>query len=106
MSAAADFTIQTAVMGFYLCLCEPGELGPVWRNKGKGARVGIVSSFGSAGWFTAMPKQNAAYARAVGQAELIFNFLTAILKLCERIRRIELLDTVLIIAGILLLLVG
>ena len=30
-------------------------------------------------WFTAMTMQNVAYVRAVGQAELIFTFLTAIL---------------------------
>ena len=103
VSATANYAIQTAVMGLYHCLYEPGELGRVLRNKGKGARVGYVSMFSSAGWFTAIPKQNTAYARAVGQVELIFNFFTAILILCERIHLIELLYMVLIIAGILLI---
>jgi drug/metabolite transporter (DMT)-like permease len=60
---------------------------------------------GSAGWFTAMTLQNVAYVRAVGQVELIFTFLTAILIFRESIRWTELLGTALIIAGILFLLV-
>jgi uncharacterized membrane protein len=51
-----------------------------------------------------MTMQNVAYVRAVGQVELIFTFLTAILVFRERIRRTELLGTALIIAGILFLL--
>jgi len=97
-------TLQTIVMTVYLKIFEAGELTNVWRNRGKGMLVGIASMLGSAGWFTAMTLQNDAYVRAVGQVELIFTFLTAILIFRERIRWTELLGTTLIIAGILFLL--
>ena len=97
-------TIQTVMMTVYLKIFEAGELTKVWQNRGKGALVGIASMLGSVGWFTAMTMQNVAYVRAVGQVELIFTFLTAILVFRERIRRTELLGTALIIAGILFLL--
>ncbi|MBT4673327.1 MAG: EamA family transporter, partial [Rhodospirillaceae bacterium] len=97
--------IQTVVMTVYLKIFEVGELSRVWQNRGKGTLVGIASMLGSAGWFTAMTLQNVAYVRAVGQVELIFTFLTAILIFRESIRWTELLGTALIIAGILFLLV-
>ncbi|MBT3552906.1 MAG: EamA family transporter [Rhodospirillaceae bacterium] len=98
-------SIQTVVMTVYLKIFEVGELSRVWQNRGKGTLVGIASMLGSAGWFTAMTMQNVAYVRAVGQVELIFTFLTAILIFRESIRWTELLGTALIIAGILFLLV-
>ncbi|MBT3885600.1 MAG: EamA family transporter [Rhodospirillaceae bacterium] len=98
-------SIQTVVMTVYLKIFEVGELSRVWQNRGKGTLVGIASMLGSAGWFTAMTLQNVAYVRAVGQVELIFTFLTAILIFRESIRWTELLGTALIIAGILFLLV-
>jgi drug/metabolite transporter (DMT)-like permease len=97
-------SIQTVVMTVYLKIFEVGELSRVWQNRGKGTLVGIASMLGSAGWFTAMTMQNVAYVRAVGQVELIFTFLTAILIFRESIRWTELLGTALIIAGILFLL--
>lgn len=108
LAAAATLVValslQTIVMTVYLKIFEVGELSRVWRNRGKGMLVGIASMLGSAGWFTAMTLQNVAYVRAVGQVELIFTFLTAILIFRERIRWTELLGTALIIAGILFLL--
>ena len=59
---------------------------------------------GSVGWFTAMTIQNAAYVRAVGQVELIFSFLTSILIFKEKLTIYEILGTVLIVGGILILL--
>ena len=99
-------TIQTVVMTAYLRAFEAGELSRVWRNRGKGMLVGIASMLGSVGWFTAMTLQNVAYVRTVGQVELIFTFLTAILVFRKRIRWTELLGTALIIAGILFLLLS
>ena len=59
---------------------------------------------GSVGWFTAMTLQNAAIVRAVGQVELIFTFLTSVLIFKEKINRYEVLGTLLIVGGILVLL--
>ena len=43
----------------------------------------------SAGWFTAMTIQNAAYVRALGQIELVFTFAASIFLFHERPNRIE-----------------
>ena len=100
----AALAIQTAVLTAYLYYYEKGELTKVWQNKGKGALVGLASMLGSVGWFTAMTLQNAAYVRAVGQVELIFTFLTSTLIFREKITSYEILGTVLIVGGIMVLL--
>jgi drug/metabolite transporter (DMT)-like permease len=96
--------IQTILLTAYLYFYEKGELKKVWQNKGKASLVGLTSMLGSVGWFTAMTIQNAAYVRAVGQVELIFSFLTSILIFKEKITFYEILGTVLIVGGILILL--
>ena len=101
----AALIIQTVVLTAYLYYCEKGELTKVWQNKGKGALVGLASMLGSVGWFTAMTLQNAAYVRAVGQVELIFTFLTSTLIFREKITSYEILGTVLIVGGIMVLLI-
>jgi len=101
----AALIIQTSVLTAYLYYCEKGELTKVWQNKGKGALVGLASMLGSVGWFTAMTLQNAAYVRAVGQVELIFTFLTSTLIFREKITSYEILGTVLIVGGIMVLLI-
>ena len=100
----AALVIQTVVLTAYLYRYEKGELTKVWQNRGKGALVGLASMLGSVGWFTAMTLQNAAYVRAVGQVELIFTFLTSTLIFKENITFYEILGTVLIVGGILVLL--
>jgi len=97
--------IQTTVMTVYLILKEKGELLKVWRNRGRGAMVGLASMLGSVGWFTAMTLQNAAYVRALGQVELIFTFLTSVLIFREHIAKAEIGGTLLIVGGVLILLV-
>ena len=58
----------------------------------------------SAGWFTAMTIQNAAYVRALGQIELLFTFAASIFLFHERPNRTEVIGIVLVVGGILLLL--
>jgi drug/metabolite transporter (DMT)-like permease len=61
---------------------------------------------GSAGWFTAMTIQNAAYVRALGQIELVFTFAASYFFFRERTSRVELLGIALVIGGILILLLS
>ena len=61
---------------------------------------------GSVGWFTAMTLINATYVRALGQVELIFTFLTSVFFFKEKITSNELVGTVLIVGGLLVLLLG
>jgi drug/metabolite transporter (DMT)-like permease len=95
---------QTLVMAVYMRLREPGQITKViaaWRVAGL---VGLSGMMGSAGWFTAMTIQNAAYVRALGQIELVFTFAASYFFFHEKTNRIELTGIILVIGGILLLL--
>ncbi len=95
---------QAAVMVVYLLLREPGQLTRIagaWRVS---LLVGASGMLASAGWFTAMALQQAAYVRAVGQIELVFTFVVSWVWFRERMRAKHGIGVVLIVAGIVLLL--
>lgn len=95
---------QTMVMAVYMHLRESGQIGAVIREWRVSSLVGLSGMLGSAGWFTAMTLQNAAYVRALGQIELLFTFAAAYLFFRERASRTELIGILFITTGILLLL--
>jgi drug/metabolite transporter (DMT)-like permease len=95
---------QTLVMALYMRLREPGQVSAVFRAWRVAAWAGISGMIASAGWFTAMTIQNAAYVRALGQIELVFTFAAAVFFFHERPNRTEVIGIVLVIGGILLLL--
>jgi drug/metabolite transporter (DMT)-like permease len=95
---------QTLVMALYMRLREPGELSAVFRSWRVSVWAGVTGMIASAGWFTAMTIQNAAYVRALGQIELLFTFAAAVFFFRERPNRTEVAGIGLVIAGILLLL--
>jgi drug/metabolite transporter (DMT)-like permease len=94
---------QTLVMALYMRLREPGQLSAVFRSWRVSLWAGVTGMIASAGWFTAMTIQNAAYVRALGQIELVFTFAAAVLFFHERPNRTEIIGIVLVIAGLLLL---
>lgn len=94
---------QTVVMAVYMRLREPGQITAVLRSWRVSSLVGLAGMLGSAGWFTAMTLQNAAYVRALGQIELLFTFAVSYLAFRERASRSELVGIALVTAGILLL---
>lgn len=96
---------QTLVMAIYMRLREPGQLTAVFRSWRVSAWAGVTGMIASAGWFTAMTIQNAAYVRALGQIELLFTFAASIFLFHERPNGVELAGIVLVVAGILILLV-
>jgi drug/metabolite transporter (DMT)-like permease len=100
---AGVLVFQTAAMALYMRLREPGEIGAVLSSWRVSAWVGVSGVVASAGWFTAMTLQNAAYVRALGQIELVFTFLASALLFRERTTRLELAGIALIVAGILVL---
>jgi drug/metabolite transporter (DMT)-like permease len=95
---------QTLAMGGYLLLRRDGELIRVARAWRPALLVGASGMLASAGWFTAVAIQQAAYVRAVGQVELVFTFIISLAVFRERLRIIDIAGVVLIVAGILLLL--
>ena len=103
---ACVVVLQTAVMATWIRLREPGELSRVFRQWRVASLVGVSGMLGSAGWFTAMTLENAAYVRALGQVELVFTFIASYFFFRERSTALELAGIVLIVAGIVILLLG
>ena len=95
---------QTLVMALYMRAREPGQLSAVFRSWRVSVWAGVTGMIASAGWFTAMTIQNAAYVRALGQIELVFTFAAAVFFFHERPIRTEVIGILLVIGGILLLL--
>lgn len=96
--------MQTIAMAIYMQWKEPGQLWEVikaWRMAGL---AGVFGMAASAGWFTAMTIQNAAYVRALGQIELVFTFAASYFIFKEQTNRTEAVGIGLIIAGIVVLL--
>jgi len=94
--------LQIALMMAYLVWREPGELRRVAAAWKPGLIVGMASAAGSAGWFTAMALQVAAYVRMLGMTEMIFTFLMSYLVFRERPARTEIAGVIVLLAGILL----
>ena len=101
---AAVTIFQTALMAVYMRIREPGQITAVLRSWRVSSLVGLVGMLASAGWFTAVTIQNAAYVRALGQVELIFTFAASYLVFGERSTRLELLGIALVTIGIVVLL--
>ena len=99
-------TIQTVVMGTWLLIREPGEIGRVvstWRSS---SVVGLTSVLGSAGWALGFALQNPALVRAVGQVELVFTFLASRYMLHERPSLGEFSGAILVVGGVVMVLLG
>ncbi len=103
---AAVTMLQTALMACYMRWKEPGQMTEVFRVWRVASLTGLSGMLASAGWFTAMTLQNAAYVRALGQIELIFTFIASYLIFGERSNRAEIGGILLVTAGILVLLLG
>jgi len=103
---AAVTTFQTIVMAVYMRFREPGQITAVLRSWRVSSLVGLTGMLASAGWFTAMTIQNAAYVRALGQVELLFTFAASYFVFGERSNRLELIGIVLVTVGILVLLMA
>lgn len=103
---AAVTTLQTVLMAIYMRWREPGQITAVLRSWRVSSLVGLAGMLASAGWFTAMTIQNAAYVRALGQIELIFTIVFSYFVFGERSNRLELIGIVLVTVGILVLLLG
>jgi len=65
--------------------------------------VGLTSTLGSIGWFTAFALTNAAYVKTVGQIELLFSILITHHFFKENINKTEMLGMALVIGSIILL---
>mgnify|MGYP003656184874 FL=1 len=108
VSAAVTLTSviigQSLAMMLYLHWRKPGELTKVVKEWRVALPIGLSGVTASAGWFTALALQNAAYVRALGQVELLFTYIASLFIFKEKITRLEYLGSLLILASILIIL--
>lgn len=98
--------MQTLGMGLYLRLREPGELARVLSAWRRTVWVGVTGVLGSAGWFTALALQNAAYVRALGQVEIVFTLAVSALVFRERLAAREAAGIALVVVSLILIVAG
>ena len=106
LTLAATVALQTVTQGAYLWLRERDQVAQVfaqWRTAGQ---VGLLSSLGSACWFTGFATAPVALVRIVGQVEVAFTLAFAHLYLREHIRRHEAGGLLLVGLGVVLALAG
>lgn len=103
---AVTVILQTLLQGGYLLLRERAQLRTVastWRISGQ---VGLLSSVGSAFWFTGFATAPVALVRIVGQVEILFTLAFSRFYLREPIRRSEAAGLCLVALGVILALTG
>ena len=96
-------TFQTVIMGVFLVIRQPGQLGKVLASWRIASIVGIVGAVSSICWFTAMSLVNAALVRAMGQIELVFTVLTSLFIIRERVKLVEIVGMFVLVFGMFLL---
>lgn len=89
LTLTAVTLMQTIAMSLWLFWREPGELGRVIAARRTAVWTGLTGMAGSLCWFTAFTLQNAALVFAVGQVEVIFSLLAAVLVFGEKLTQRE-----------------
>lgn len=102
----ATVTMQTAMQGGYLLLREPEQMGKVFRSWRVSGQVGLLSSLGSACWFSGFATAPVALVRIVGQIEVAFTLGFGHFYLGERMARSEVMGLMLVASGVVLALMG
>ena len=103
LTLALVTAFQSLTMMIWMRLREPGQITEVLRSWRVAGIVGLLSMLGSYGWFSAFALMNAAYVFALGQIELIFSILVAVLVFGETISRREYLGIALLTGSIVVL---
>jgi drug/metabolite transporter (DMT)-like permease len=106
VALSAATMVQTALMGGWLIWREPGEIGRVLAHRRVTIWVGLTGMLGSLGWFSAFALQNAAYVRALGQAEIVFTIIASALFFHERLSRREAGGIALVVISVIAIVLG
>ena len=96
--------IQTVCLGVFILWTRRAELKAIATTWKACWFVGLTSAIGSAGWFTAMTIERAAYVKALGQIEFVFAIAVSTLIFKEKSTPRELFGMCLVAAGIVVLL--
>lgn len=103
---AVTVCLQVLMQGSYLFLRERDQIRTVFAEWRVAGQVGLLSSMGSACWFTGFATAPVALVRIVGQVEVAFTFAFSRFYLGERMMRSEGIGLVLVVMGVVLALAG
>jgi drug/metabolite transporter (DMT)-like permease len=107
IALAAVSLMQAVMLAVWLHLREPGQIRAVWQARKTAIWLGVTSTCGTMGWFTAFTLQSAALVYALGQVELLFSLAASVMFFRERVTGRELLGiAVLSLSIVLLVLLG
>ena len=106
VTLAATVALQTVLQGGWIVWRERDQVARVFADWRTAGQVGLLSSVGSAFWFTGFATAPVALVRIVGQVEVAFTMAFAHFYLGERAARSEILGLVLVGIGVVLALVG
>jgi drug/metabolite transporter (DMT)-like permease len=104
MAAAATLlaaqAVQTALLGGWLAVRDPGVVARVLRAWRPSLLAGFMGAAASAGWFTAFALEPVAHVRTLGLVELVFAYAISFKLFRERLSRLELGGMALLAAGV------
>jgi drug/metabolite transporter (DMT)-like permease len=103
---ATTVALQTLMQGGYVFFRERDQVARVFANWRVAGQVGLMSSLGSACWFTGFASAPVALVRIVGQIEVAFTMAFAHFYLGERTTRMEAAGLLLVAIGVALALAG
>lgn len=103
---AVTVLIQTLVQGSWLAWREPSQFRPLFATWRISSQVGLLSSLGSAFWFTGFATAPVALVRVVGQVEVAFTLAFAHFYLREPLKPNEVSGLLLVATGVVLALIG
>ena len=103
VTLAFVIVLQTVVMLVWMVLRDRAEIARIAAAWKPSLVVGAAGATASFGWFMAMTLQQAAYVKVLAQVEIIFTFLSTVFIFRETVTRIEIIGTVLIVAGVIIL---
>jgi drug/metabolite transporter (DMT)-like permease len=106
LTLAAVVALQTVLQGGYVWWRERDQVPLVFANWRVAGQVGLMSSLGSACWFTAFASAPVALVRIVGQVEIAFTMAFGHFYLGERMRVSEGIGLLLVGVGVVLALAG
>lgn len=98
--------LQVLMQGAWVMIREPEQVRAVFSTWRVSGQVGLLSSIGSACWFTGFATAPVALVRIVGQSEVIFTLSFAHFYLRERLKRSEIAGLLLVVTGVVLALAG
>jgi len=103
---AVTVALQTLMQGVYLAWRERDQVARVFVEWRTAAQVGLLSSLGSACWFTGFASAPVALVRIVGQVEVAFTMAFAHFYLGEKTAKSEVAGLLLVAIGVVLALAG